>query len=265
MNTIYHIPSDGLELAAETFGQGEPLVFGHGLTGNRHITRKQMMPLADRHTIIIYDQRGHCDSTPVTDPALYDRERMGADLGAVLDYFHVDRAILGGESMGAATTLTYAVRHPERVKTLLITAPAFSDEPNAADEGVRAMGREILDLGMEGYLENSRQRLTERGVPALAIATIRSMQSSHQPESLATACLYAINWVMPEFAELAKLDVPACVIGWENDLLHPFALAERLVATLPRARLETLPSLGTLFMDPACVGRIYRSFLESLG
>ena len=62
------VPVDGLELAVETFGDGPWLVFAHGLTGNRHGTRRQFAPLADRYRIVIYDQRGHCDSTPVTDP-----------------------------------------------------------------------------------------------------------------------------------------------------------------------------------------------------
>ena len=101
MNHFY-VESDGLKIAAETFGAGAPLVFAHGLTGNRQAIRRQFESLADRYRIVIFDQRGHCDSSPVTDPALYDPSRMADDMRAVLDHLKIDRAIIGGESMGAA-------------------------------------------------------------------------------------------------------------------------------------------------------------------
>ena len=112
MNKMHHVESDGLELAVESFGAGPPLVFAHGLTGTRNNTRDQFAPLADRYRIVIFDQRGHGDSTPVTDPALYDVHRMAYDMAAVMDALGIERAIVGGESMGAATALLFALKWP---------------------------------------------------------------------------------------------------------------------------------------------------------
>ena len=155
------VPNDGLELAVETFGEGPWLVFAHGLTGNRHGTRRQFTPLADRYRIVIYDQRGHCDSTPATDPALYDLDRMAGDMAAVMDALGIEQAIVGGESMGAATTLRFALRWPQRVRALLLTAPAFSDSENAAADQIMNMGSEIRTYGMAGYLQRSAERLRQ--------------------------------------------------------------------------------------------------------
>ncbi|MBK8034793.1 MAG: alpha/beta fold hydrolase [Chloroflexi bacterium] len=80
---IVKINSDGLELVAESFGSGPPLIAAHGLTGNRHITGRQLKQLANRYRIIVYDQRGHSDSTPVTNPSLYNPDRMAEDMRAV--------------------------------------------------------------------------------------------------------------------------------------------------------------------------------------
>ena len=140
------IPTDGLELAVETFGDGPWLVFAHGLTGYRHGTRRQFAPLADRYRIVIYDQRGHGDSTPVTDPALYDLERMAGDMAAVMDALGIEQAIVGGESMGAATTLRFALRWPQRVRALLLTAPAFSDVPQPCRRSDRQHGVRNQDV-----------------------------------------------------------------------------------------------------------------------
>jgi pimeloyl-ACP methyl ester carboxylesterase len=258
---ILRVPSDGPELAVETFGAGPWLIFAHGLTGSRHGSRRQFAPLADRFRIVIYDQRGHCDSTPVTDPALYDLERMAGDMAAVMDALGIERAIVGGESMGAATTLRFALRWPERVQALLLTAPAFSEAPNLAADQIRNMAYEIREFGMAGYLQRSAERLREQGATAEVIATIAEMQSVHDSASLTTACESCIQWVMPDLPQASKLDVPACVIGWPNDALHPLELAQRLAVTLPRARLVTLPALSVIFAQPEEVGRIYGQFL----
>jgi len=260
-DTSLRVLSDGLEVAVETFGDGPWLVFAHGLTGNRHMTRRQFAPLADRYRIVIYDQRGHGDSTPVTDPALYDLDRMAGDMAAIMDALGIERAIVGGESMGAATTLRFAMRWPHRVRALLLTAPAFSDSPNPVADQIDTMGYEIREFGMAGYLQRSAERLRQQGATPEVIATIAAMQSVHNPASLATACETCIHWVMPDLPRVSELDVPTCVIGWPNDALHPLELAQRLVVVLPSARLATLPSVSVLFAQPAEVGRIYGEFL----
>jgi len=255
------VPSDGLELRVETFGDGPWLVFAHGLTGNRHGTRRQFAPLADRYRIVIYDQRGHGDSSPVTDPALFELDRMAGDMAAVMDALAIDSAIVGGESMGAATTLRFAMRHPDRVRALLLTAPAFSESTNDAADQIVNMGYEIRELGMDEYLRLSGQRMRGRGASDEVVRIVAEMQSVHDPASLATACETCINWVIDDMDQVANLTMPACVIGWPDDLLHPLTLAEQVATTLPDARMETLPALGVLFTRPAVVGEIYERFL----
>ena len=256
------VPADGIELMVETFGDGPWLVFAHGLTGNRHITRRQMAPLADRYRIVIYDQRGHGDTTPVTDPALYNLDRMAEDMTAVMDALGIDQAIVGGESMGAATTLRFAMRHLERVRALLLTAPAFSESANEAADQIVNMGREIRELGMDGYLRLSGERMRSRGASDEVVRIVAEMQSVHDPLSLATACETCINWTIDDMDQIANLTMPACIIAWPDDLLHPLALAEQVASTLPDARMETLPALGVLFTRPAVVGEIYGRFLS---
>lgn len=265
MPNLLKIPSDGLEIVAETFGSGPPIVFAHGLTGNRHVTRKQFTPLANSYTIVTFDQRGHCDSTPVTDPALYDAGRMAADMAAVMDALGIERTIVGGESMGSATTLMFALRWPERVEKLLLTAPAFGDAPNPATEEVRQMGVAIEQLGIDDFLAAAAMRQRhELGWPPEVIQAVAEMQGSHDAHSLATACKTVIDWTLfDDLNVLSALTMPACIIAWENDPLHPLALAQRMADILPDARLEMLSSLMDLFLTPGIVGKIYGRFLQA--
>ncbi len=264
MGDIQRIHSDGIDLAVETFGEGPPLVYAHGLMGNHYISRRELAPLADRYRIVVYDQRGHCDSTPVTDPALYDAERMAGDMAAVMDALGIERAIVGGESMGAATTLLFALRWPERVAKLLLAAPAFGDKPNPDAQRIKDMGRGIANLGMDGFLKLAAERQrTELGWPPQAIAYVAEMIGSHNSASLVVALQTVPNWViLRDLAALSKLHFPVCVIAWDGDLLHPFELAQRVASALPDAHMQMMPSLPAIFIDPPSVGRIYRKYLE---
>nr|ADH59404.1 esterase/lipase [uncultured bacterium] len=257
------IPSDGLELAVECFGEGPSLIFAHGLTGNRHFSRQQLAPLADQYTIIIYDQRGHCDSSPVTDPALYDPVRMAEDMTAVLDTLGIKKAIVGGESMGAATTLLFALRHPQRVEKLLLTAPAFGDTRSSEAAGLQQMGQRIAAIGIEAFLaESAVSQREELGWPEPVITAVAAMQGSHETHSIATACQSVIEWTL-DLSPLSTIACPTCIIAWEDDPLHPLALAQRYAAEIPNARLEVLPSLAEFFSNPAIIGGIYGRFLAN--
>jgi len=261
---LVYVDSDGLKLAVEVFGQGPPLIFAHGLTGERHGTQRQFASLADRYRIISFDQRGHGQSTPVTDPALYDFRRMAEDITAILDALDVERAIVGGESMGAATMLTFSLTHPQRVERLLITAPAFSDQPNVQREDIWAAGDLVEKEGVGVWLERSAEvQRTELGWSEEVIEYIAGARTQHNDASIATALKTVIDWViLPDLTPLAGLDMPACVIAWPNDPLHPQALAKRVADALPNACLETLPSILGLFSRPEVVGEIYGRFLE---
>jgi pimeloyl-ACP methyl ester carboxylesterase len=260
-----YISSDGLNIAVEEFGQGQPLIFAHGLTGNRHGSYAQLLPLADKYRVIIYDQRGHCDSTPVIDPALYDPDRMAEDMTAVLDALGVARAIVGGESMGSTTTLKFALAHPDRVEKIVLTAPAFGDHENSERQRLSDMGKVIAQVGLEKFLDAAaiRQR-DELGWSPQVIAYVREKFASHNADSLATALQAVVAWTpFPDLAVFARLTCPVSILAWEGDTLHPYELAQRLADIFPNARLEKIPTLPAIFENPPMVGEAYRRFLES--
>jgi pimeloyl-ACP methyl ester carboxylesterase len=261
-DVVKRICSDGLELTVETAGEGPPLVFAHGLTSNRHRTIAELAPLAGDYRIVAFDQRGHCDSTPATDPALYDPNRMADDLAAILASLGIDRAVIGGESMGAATALLFAIRNPERVDHLLLTGPAFSDEPNPGKDDLARTARLIAETGIEGYLSASAPEWAAMGIDEAAIAAWSAVQRSHDPASMAAACATVAEWViLPNLSALAALAVPVQILAWEGDAVHPLTLAQRMVASFPDARLHVEPALAPLFNDATIPGRVFREFL----
>jgi len=262
---IYRIESDGLQIAVEILGQGRPLVWAHGLSGWRQSGINKFQHLADHYRLITFDQRGHADSSPVTDPALYDPDAMAGDIAAILDTLGHECTIVGGESMGAATALSFALNWPERVQALLLIAPAFGDQPHAQGDVTRENGRLIIEKGMEAYLAKTAAEQREMGMSEELVAYLAKVRRSHQPASLATAFLTVIEWVLfDDIAALAGLDIPVYIAAWPNDPMHPQALAERMVAALPNAQLEIIPSIIEFFLNPAGLGDKCHQFLETV-
>jgi len=266
MNDTITITSDGLELVAESFGSGSPIIAAHGLTGNRQMTKRQFQTLAEKFFIVVFDQRGHNDSSPITVPSLYNPDRMAEDIRNIMDAYQIQKAIIQGESMGAATALLFALKYPQRVKTLILTGPAFSDKPNPEIESLRMMAQDIKKYGKEQYLQLSARRMQENwNAPDEVIESVQFMQNSHQEDSLITALETVKDWIiLDNIAEISQLMMPVYIVAWRDDPLHPLELAERMVKYLPNVKLEILPSVSHVFLDQGAVlGDIYHQFLTS--
>ena len=108
--------SSGVDIDFEVIGEGEPFVLLHGLMGRRDLWRVEgwLDDLADLR-LILPDARGHGRSERPMDEAAYTPAADAADVVACLDALGVRKAAVCGMSMGAATAITVAALHPERV------------------------------------------------------------------------------------------------------------------------------------------------------
>jgi pimeloyl-ACP methyl ester carboxylesterase len=258
------INSNGTRIVVETFGEGRPLIFAHGLTGTRQTTQKQFAGMSERYTIITFDQRGHGESLPLTDPADYDLDEMAEDLRCVLDSLGIEQAVVGGESMGAATALAFALRYPERVEKLLLTAPAFGDRTSSETLRFKELANAIRRFGLQEVVNVARKKWSEElAWPAEVVADVGDAFLAHNAQSLATAIETVMDWVpLPNLDVLASITCPVCVIYWPDDALHPADLTLRLAAKLPNVRLVEIPPLPYIFGNAQAIGQIFAEFID---
>jgi pimeloyl-ACP methyl ester carboxylesterase len=264
MSHIFHVQTGDISLAAETIGAGCPLVFSHGLTDNRQQGPRLLAALLGAFRLIVFDQRGHGDSTPVIDPVHYDSRLMAEDITSVMDALNIPRTVIAGESMGSATALLCALYWPERVEQLLLIAPAFGDTPNPSRDSIKQLGQRLSTAqSVDHYISTaSRGEWKEAGFSPEAMACIASYYRSHQPASIAVACQTVADWViLHSIDDLAALRVPVHILAWDGDPIHPVALAQAMADAIPDTRLTILPSAATLFNDMELAGR---TFAESL-
>ncbi|HYI99642.1 MAG TPA: alpha/beta hydrolase [Thermoleophilaceae bacterium] len=274
-------PIPGVELAGESAGDGPPIVLLHGLTATRRNVVQGSRHLSSRgFRLVGYDARGHGESGPAPDPDAYEYSDLADDLAAVLDELGLERPALAGSSMGAATALRFALRHPERVQALaLITPPALGErarpavargEPGYDDSELAHWDRlaDALDAGdLDAFVEESgANALPERWREPARLATRQRLERHRDLAAVANAVrVVSRSPAVTDPGALATLDVPILVVGSrdEPDPGHPLTAAEALTDLLPRAELIVEePGDTPLAWQGARLSRAIGDFLE---
>src|SRR5881409_2731740 len=110
-------------------GTGTPFFFQHGLGAD--VTQPFSLFLPPRSVrLLAFDARGHGATKPLGNAKHLRFNTFADDLGALMDYLEVKRAIVGGISMGAGVALNFSIRYPKRVLALVISRPAWLDGPH---------------------------------------------------------------------------------------------------------------------------------------
>lgn len=116
---------DGVRLHYRVIGQSPSIVLLlHGGPGsNFNAVWPDLTPLANRHTVVMYDQRGGGRSQIIRDPSRLTAVDHVRDLEALRKHLHLDRLTIIGESWGSGLALLYASRNPGRVERVVFLGP----------------------------------------------------------------------------------------------------------------------------------------------
>lgn len=247
------------ELYYEVHGAGPALVLAHGLGGG-HASWWQQVPTFRRgYTCVVFSHRGFM---PSRGGAGRGPRAFVDDLEALLDHLGIAEARLVGQSMGGWTCLGFALRHPQRVRALVlacttgpVTTPGIDAALLAARPGEDAVARRAHPAAGEG-MAREQPELHElyRAIDVLGGADKPAVR----------AVLYELRVVGAE--ALAGLMTPTlCVTGEEDIVIPPAAVAE-LAGLLPRGRLVRVPAAGhsVYFERAAIFNRVVGEFLAEV-
>jgi len=242
---------EGFTLGYEVHGEGERvIVLTNGLLLDAGVNRQLARSLAAHgFRVVLLDLLGHGTSDKPAHATLHRMDRYARQVVALLDELGVDRAVVGGVSLGANVSLYVAVQAPERVVALLVEMPVLEwATPAAASLFVPLLlavsfGRRFFRIVTACI----------RRLPRTGIDTIDSAMGSlsMEPEAIA-AVLHGIlvGPVAPDIEQRRAITAPTLIIGHESDLIHPFSDAENLAEQLPNARLVQAHSMFELRFKP---------------
>ena len=238
-------PAPGLTLAGSEEGDGPSLVCLHGLTATRRYVLQGSRTLARSggRLVVGYDARGHGESSPAPD-GLYGYPELVADLEGVLDERGIDRCVLAGSSMGAATAMAFALGHPGRVEAMVQITPAYDGEARTGSSSLTSWDAraDALAAGdVDAFVELTGVASLPQRFRDNARTAVRQRVERHEhPDAVAEALRQVPrSRAFDGMEQLETLDLPVLVVGSRDDAdpEHPLATAREYADRLPNAEL----------------------------
>ncbi len=255
----FTVSGPGAGLACARFGKGPPLLLAHPVVFSKAYFVGAAEVWGARFDCVAFDQRGHGETEgPVETGAMVE------DVGRILDHFGWGKASMGGTSLGAASTLAFALRHPDRVSALVQDLPGFgpgtSRDPAKTERMAEAFGRADLEEAARRATEGMSAPRAKAWREAL-FADWNHYDPARLGPKLAGALRETARWRVVERwpDDLAGLAVPVRILAVEGDPVHPVEVARTMARTIPDARL--VPRVQSL--SPAAIARQWIEVLES--
>jgi 3-oxoadipate enol-lactonase len=232
---------------------GEPVLLIMGLGGSGRMWWRLDPHLAQRHRLLLVDNRGTGDSDAVRGPL--SMAEMAADAVAVLDTAGVERAHVVGASMGGMVAQHVALGHRERVASLVLactSAGGPSGAPNwrlmlaTALRPLVGPGRTFGIVAPALYSERCRREQPERTREDLRK---RIEDATPAPTIYAQMTAIARHDTRARLRELGGL--PALVLHGGEDALVPVQRGRALAQGIPGARYVELEDAGHVLTTDA--------------
>jgi pimeloyl-ACP methyl ester carboxylesterase len=243
---------------------GLPFVVTHGLLWSSRMMERAVALLPEQRVLLL-DLHGHGRSDKPTDAARYSWDEMAADVVALLDHLGLERAVVGGLSLGANVTLATAHRYPDRVAGMVVEMPVLGRGHDLGKTVFGTMATAYAGAkGLLGPLATVVQKMpVPKRIPELA--AFRDMAGADP--SVAAAVLRGLLDAEPvaeDDESLARLTMPAFVIGHRNDPLHAVEDARELAERLPDARYLEASSIAEFRLRPEKLAAELRDFLDGV-
>ena len=258
--------NSGVRIAYEQLGDGEPLLFIHGLAYDRRGWGPLPRLLANDFRIVLLDNRGVGDSDVPAGP--YSMEQFTADAVAVLDAAGIESAHLFGVSLGGFIAQEIALAYPERVRKLVLcaTSPGGANAFPMPERGVDAFTRFPSldrDAGLRVMVENSLGDHAVRERPEL-VEEVYAYRLERAPSVEAWEAQFAASRAHDTYDRLPAVSAPTLVIHGSADTVIDARNGEILAERISGARIERIPDRGHLVMwqEGEALAPIVRDFLR---
>jgi pimeloyl-ACP methyl ester carboxylesterase len=222
-------------------GEGAPLILIHGIGASRHSWDGLIAQLKSQFRCISYDLRGHGKS-PVPPPP-YTLDDLVADLEALREELHVERAHFAGHSLGGMIAPAYARKYPHRVLSLgLLSTAAFrTTDDSARVKGViAAMRKEGIAPVLQALKERWFTPEFARRRPEVVERRLNQVLAGDKEVFLSVFELYAETEMS---AWLHEIRHPCLVLTGEDDGGCNPRLNRQIADALPNSELVILPAL----------------------
>lgn len=252
--------ANGVDIWYETAGDGPAMVLVHANPFDHDLWLYQSAHFSTWFRVVGIDLRGYGRSAKVTTP--YSEKDMCDDVIGVMDDLGIDKAVLGGCSVGSGIAIHLGLDHPDRFRAIFLVG----GNSGASDRYMKRVEGYTKDLG--GYhLWHMRQLVAEDFHQSPLGSYLLNLWVEREPrlKGEAIAQVFHAGNGTDTTDRLPGMAVPVLVINGEYD--HSLPAGRRTAELVPGAEHRVLPGTGhaCCIEDPATFDAFVIDFLKSRG
>jgi pimeloyl-ACP methyl ester carboxylesterase len=218
---------NGIEINYEEHGShyGEPILLTHAFAATLEMWRPQFEAL-NNYRVIAWDMRGHGGTDSPPEQESYTEKLTVEDMAGLLRHLGVERAVVGGLSLGGYISLEFQLAHPEMVTALILcnTGPGYRKDDARA--------------GWNDFSIGYAKRFEERGIEGLGRGI--EIDATREYQRSATGLAMAARGILTQrdanvMEHLEEIDVPTLIILGADDARYK-AGGDYMASKIPNAR-----------------------------
>lgn len=234
----------GLVSSVTDVGKGEPLVLIHAFPTDERLWEAQRNGLKNKFRVITLDLRGFGQAGKVNGQAV-TMEDYAKDVKQWLDNLKIQKAIIGGESMGGYVALAFFEKYPERVSGLVLSdtqSIADNEETKAKRE---ASAVDVLQHGTTQFITNFLPKALSAQAGDETRHYLQQILDSQSATAIASA-LRGMALRADRSSLLANTQLPVLIITGDQDKLISPEQSENMHKLARNSKLVTIVNAGHL-------------------
>lgn len=235
---------NGINLYYELHGpeQADVVVLSNGIFMSSSSWGYQVAEFKKRFRVLVYDCRGMWQSDHPQGP--YSMDQHVEDLAGLLSGLGIDKAHIGGISYGGEISMLFALKYPERTRSLIVSSAVSQIDTMLATMGA-LWSSALRDRDADSLFETSLPlNFSEAWLQSNAGVLEATRKRYHQMDLAATEQLMLAFSEINFTNRLKEIKPPALVLVGELDILKPRKYAEIIASEIPGAELVIIPHAG---------------------
>ncbi len=244
---------NGINLAYETHGTGEPLLLISGIGYDRWQWHKMVPGLAAYFTVIVFDNRGVGQTDKPAGP--YTAQLLADDTAGLITALGYERAHVMGHSMGGYIAQALALSHPGKIDKLILAATNFGG-PHHIPVTPEAMAV-LTDVKSDpvtrfknGLGVSTAPSYAEKNPDVIEAWLAWRLHNPIDPAAYQAQLAIGLTLLADSACfegKLKNVHAPALILFGTYDQVVPPGNAELLAREIPHSTIEILPEAGHFF------------------
>jgi pimeloyl-ACP methyl ester carboxylesterase len=249
----------------EAHGRGEPLVMICGASATTESYAVQLPLFSEKYKVVLFDNRGagRTDKPDIS----YSMAMMADDMAGLLEAIGIESAHIYGQSMGGMIAQEFVLRHPEKVRKLVLVSTSCGNRHGVPTRQSRRFDREQRakmtpdELGEETLRLCVTDEFIEKRPEIARVLKEAMMQQSKPAYAMlrqAEAARSHDTW-----ERLPEIKAPTLIIAGDADAAVPAENSRILASRIPGSELTIYENAGHILIEAGNrPNRLILDFLE---